>query len=280
MQSKWVKPPKSVRDWLWKPGREPDPEMEVVRRKTLAGILASPKYWGHENRHHVRLMIRTAIPYRETYKKNEGRLLAEVKDEIASRAKKQAAVRFLDLGPGYGEGLRNAEKVAPNVYASGLGLGYPEENSHIPKGAWIRSPFESAVVKIKGSEEGYYDVIQSNYGLRHAINTAVAFENALNSLRYDGKLFNYQPKNVTFNEWKKYRRLLKRQGFTLTGKITYDGKEMEIITRNPGGKADFRKYYAQSVPINKVPMAPQPPIPSTLERIRSFFKGLGLKKKE
>lgn len=277
MQSEWPVPSKNVKRLLWRPGREPDPEMEVVRRKTLGGILENQTDRPNEKREHVRLMMWRGIRYNDAYKHNKGILLSEVKDEIASRAKKQEAVRFLDLGPGRGEGLKIAEEVAPNVYASGFGLGYPEEDSHRQKGVLIRRPFESTVVKMKGSKEGYYDVIQSDYGLFNAINTAAALENALNSLRYGGKLFNYQPLDYYY-ETKKFLLLISKQGFLVEREFTNKGKLMEIITRKPGATADFRKHYADALPINRVPIKPVPPT-SLLERARLFFRGIGEKLK-
>jgi len=198
----------------------------------------------------VRDWTRQSIDYTD-WGCNSGRLAGEVEAEIRNRAKAQRKVHFLDMGPGHGDGLKLAESIAPNVYSHALGLNYLEADAHCPRGRQIRRHFESTVVRKKGSREGYFDVIQSFYGLHYSTNKAVAFENALNSLRYGGKLFNY-PKPEAFQEGA--LSLLESQGFTIENKTLKDRTIMQVITRKPGAVADLREHYDEGPDMNMVPI--------------------------
>jgi len=198
----------------------------------------------------VRDWTRQSIDYTD-WGCNSGRLAGEVEAEIRNRAKVQRKVHFLDMGPGHGDGLKLAESIAPNVYSHALGLNYLEADAYCSRGRQIRRHFESTVVKKKGSREGYFDIIQSFYGLHYSTNKAVAFENALNSLRYGGKLFNY-PKPEAFQE--RMLPLLESQGFTIENKKLKDDTTIQIITRKPGAIADLREHYDAGPDINMVPI--------------------------
>ncbi|MBI5226697.1 class I SAM-dependent methyltransferase [Candidatus Micrarchaeota archaeon] len=91
---------------------------------------------------------------------------------------------FLDLGAGFGNGVLHASKM-DNVSSWGLSL-HPPEHEELNK-HWIRGHIEEIVIP------DTFDVIQSRYGLHHAVNI-VGLENTLNSLKENGVL------NIEFRE--------------------------------------------------------------------------------
>jgi len=236
-------------------------DMEIVRRKPFAKLIEPnlggfrmPDGTAHNS---LRLMNDVAINY-EFYPNNKGILAPQVIFELVERAKKKGPVHFLDMGPGLGKGLEMAEKIAPNVNAHALGLNYPERHSYIPRGKWIRRHFEATVVKCatnKGdkrtvSDEGFFHVIQSHYGISQAANVPAALENALNSLRFGGKLFFEAKESLSKS---KLMEVLKKQGFDVVTLPNMFGFNMHAIVRQKDAIADLSEYYKFNQPF-KVPI--------------------------
>jgi len=232
-----------------------DPLMEVKVRSEFDNILPAKK-------NGVDLGLYAAEAYKRSITKiatspenfwgvTEGMLSVQAKKELEKRSKEQERVHFLELGPGFGHGLRLAEGVAANVFAHALGLNYPHVGSHLLRGNWIQDCFEKIVVRKKGSREGYFDVIQSRLSLYHAMNKAIALENALNSLKYGGKLYHVMP-GKTFNS-PELLKALERQGFAIEHTLEEKNGNVHVITRKTGAVADLRAFY-EDTEFNIVPI--------------------------
>jgi len=219
------------------------PEMEVACRRPFASKLFEERKMEKQRHDTVE-----AINY-ENYGNTRGALVPSVYAELESRAKGQEEVHFLDAGPGHGEGLRIAEEAGKNVFAHALGLNYPSADSHVPRGGWIRRHFESTIIRKKGKKEGFFDVIQSRYGLQHATNKAVALENILNSLKVGGVFYQYHP-NRNFIA-KELTDVLEIQGFEV--RLEGGFHQAQIITRKSQKEADLRRFY-QHCGLNKMPV--------------------------
>ncbi|MDD5348231.1 MAG: hypothetical protein PHT59_06440 [Candidatus Omnitrophica bacterium] len=237
------------------------PDMEVVRRKPFAKLI-EPTIIGLRMpdgtaRTTLRQLTDVGINY-NFYPNTQGMLAPQVRMELERRAKGNRPVHFLDLGPGFGKGLELAERIAPNIYAHALGLNYPEKQSYIPRGKWMRKYFESTIVKRAvtkdgkrtASDEGFYDVIQSHYGISQSANIPASFENALNSLRYGGKLF-FEAKEKLSNS--KLMDVLKQQGFVIEAAPVLGGERMHAIVRKNNAVADLSEFYKINWPF-KVPI--------------------------
>ncbi|MFA6330346.1 MAG: methyltransferase domain-containing protein [Candidatus Micrarchaeia archaeon] len=223
--------------------RTEHPEMEIVYRRPFAS-----KLFAERETNTPRHRTAEAMNYKN-YGNSNGALVPSACLELERRAKGQETVHFLDLGPGHGDGLKVAEGVGRNVFAHGLGLNYPSDDSYVPRGRWIRRHFESTVIRKKGKKEGFFDVIQSRFGLQHATNKAVALENVLNSLKVGGVFFHHHPnRNFTAKE---LTDLLESQGFEV--RLGGGFNQVQAITRKSMAQADLRRLY-QHCGLNEVPM--------------------------
>ncbi len=160
------------------------PEMEIVRLRPFTRENLYPN-----QRREVKNRTRRALG--QFYPNTKGTLKQEVAAELEERAKQDKPVHFLDAGPGDGWEIHYAQQISPNIIGHGLGLNYPGELSPKPRGRWIRRHIESTVLKQKGKDEGFFDVIQDHYASTHAFEKAEALQNLLNSLRPGGVLISY-----------------------------------------------------------------------------------------
>ena len=210
----------------------------------------------------------------------EGRLDRRVEARLKELAlnPQMQEVRFLDAGAGVGRGVVLAAGIHPKVNAWGLALNPPASGiydgktsigRHILPGArelsgrWVEGSFENIVLP------DYFDVIQSTFGLQHALNHTVAIENMLNSLRRGGSLHFtssqlYPPgraRNFKQNRlvWEGAFGELEKQGFEvsrppeaklLTGEVA--------ITRTNLRKADLSAFHGNGV-INLIPLPKREP---------------------
>jgi|GEM_PF-1259729 len=199
----------------------------------------------------------------EDYNFTRGFLLPPAREYIQEIEKKGEPIHFLDAGAGFGDALKSAEAINPQlVRAHGLALNKPSEEKEIPKSNWTRGHFETTIFP------GQFHVIQCHYALQHAINYTVAIENLLNSLRPGGKLFIYGDKagrsksaaylhNISEDKKQKIISLLKDQGFSYSYrhfKPMEQTEAVEVFTRKENGKeCDLRAFY-EDYDINLLPI--------------------------
>lgn len=194
-----------------------------------------------------------------------GYVVNEAKEHLLNLIKKGGEIYFLDAGAGTGSGLVEVEKLSPNVRAYGLALNAPKNGLVIPADRWIQDHFEKTVFKLPGSSEGPFHIIQSNLGIHHAANKAIALENMLNSLRVGGKLFDSHGFPHRYFSLPGLAKTLRKQGFIIEqprtpgfvekilGSIRYRDKGLCIITRKTTQNANLREFY-ESEEINWVPL--------------------------
>jgi len=206
------------------------PEMEVVKLKPFAkGRLHGDQRWD--------LRDSTLQALRVFYQNTTGRLKPEVTAELERRAK-AGKVHFLDAGPGEGWGLHWAQQISPNIISHGLGLNYPDGLSPHPRGRWIRRHFESTVLKQKGKDDGFFDVIQDHYASMHALDRAAALQNLLNSLRPGGVLYSYGLP-ARFMQ-KQLVGELARQGVAVESRDSAD--TMHVFRRQGNAQVDLARF--------------------------------------
>ncbi len=227
-------------------------EFEVIKLTSFAGL-------GEAERDVLRdrtvACIEDRKPNGRKYRWIGGQLMPDAKKELRRRLKWGEAVHFLDVGPGKGGGLKAAMNLSKSmglpqnlfVYGWGLGRLSPEIESEIPKGHFVRRHFETAVFRMRGGNDGPFDVAQSLHGLEHAANKPLALKNVLNSLATDGKLFNFPPlfasEKGTFPERYAgpFYKTLTDQGFAV--KRSERIWEPEIFVRGEGALADLSRFY-------------------------------------
>jgi SAM-dependent methyltransferase len=203
----------------------------------------------------LRKKTREGVLLGDDYTYTLGTLIPQAKRELMRRAA-AGKVLFLDAGAGRGEAVAEARRAHENIRAYGLALNKPWEKSEIPPEKWVRGHFETTVFP------GRFHIIQSNYGLMHAANYALALENLLNSLRLNGKLFvrglaYNNPHNpilgLTEHERTGFVDAIKEQGFSCVHIRRKNGELVQIFTRRTRGLADLSDFY-ESGGINNVPI--------------------------
>lgn len=132
---------------------------------------------------------------KKAYGTSRGRLLKETVKELGARASKSTrTIRFLDAGAGAGGALQDAERLSPLVESWGMAphahdsravkkyarMEDPKFGYTPPRKRWIRGYFEEITLPYS------FDVIQTHFGVMHALNRAFALENLLNSLKKGG----------------------------------------------------------------------------------------------
>lgn len=227
-----------------------DIRFQQLRKKTLKGIRCAPD---------------------RDYSYTKGTLLPAARRHLEKLAKTEKRIHFLDAGAGMGYALKAAEWVNPfRIRAHGMALNKPEEKAGIPQNNWTRSHFETTVFP------GRFHVIQSSYGIQHAVNYAMAIENLLNSLRPKGKLFvhenAYNTPHATICHLPEYARrelleTLNSQGFSYEHEYRPGGEDLEIFTKRGRTDADLSAFYESNV-INSFPIRKDVPKQSPHERTK------------